>query len=505
VSWRNTLILLAVAALLGAGIWWSNREQAQTQEAEEQAKRLFGDIDAAAVEWVSLATSDGQAVRLARRDGAWRVVEPVDFPADAAAADAIANALASLASEAVIEEPQPPAVYGLADGATVVRFGAAGAEHELRVGKKTPVGANSYAATGAGEGAKVYTIATFKTAAFDKPIDDLRERRPLRFEREDVTRIEAEWTGGRAVVEKQGGAWKLVEPFAADADENAVETLLSDLVFLRAAGFVDQPPPPAEVGLDAPQYRVVLTGTAEEGKQAPRWELAIGGVIEANARAGKAAEPALYKIPEDRFQKLPKQVDAFRFKQLAEFVASDAERFELVFHDTAAADATNVVTIVGKRTESGWETEPEPMAAGAAARLVAELARLEAAEIAADEVGAQELAGLGLAPPRAGIRVYGKAPEGGEEPVLADVQLGVQTADRVIARRADRPTIFRMDAAKAENVPVSLDAFRNRFVSKEAPEAEPQPMPEGMLEQVSPEALPDGLDPEDLAPAPEAP
>lgn len=501
-SWRNTLILLAVAALLGAGIWVSNREQARTQQAEEQAKRLFGELDAAAVEWVSLATSDGQAVRLARRDGAWRVVEPVDFPADAAAADAIANALASLASEAVIEDPQPPAVYGLADGAKLVRFGASGAEHELRVGKKTPVGANSYAATGAGEDAKVYTIGTFKTAAFDKAIDDLRERRPLRFEREDVTRIEAEWTGGRAVVAKQGGAWKLVEPFAADADENAIETMLSDLVFLRASGFVDQPPPPAEVGLDAPQYRVVLTGTAEEGQDAPRWELAIGGVVEANARAGKAAEPALYKIPEDRFQKLPKTVDAFRFKQLAGFVASDAERFELVFHDTAATDTTSVVTIVGRRTESGWETEPEPMAAGAAARLVAELARLEAAEIAADEVGKQELAGLGLAPPHAGIRVYGKAPEGGEEPVLADLQLGVQKGDRVIAKRADRPTIFRMDAAKAEQVPVSLEAFRNRFVSKETPEAQAQPMPEDMLEQAPLEALPDGLDPEDLAPAP---
>jgi hypothetical protein len=257
------------------------------------------------------------------------------------------------------------------------------------------------------------------------------------------------------------------------------------------------------VGLDRPEYRVVLSGTAEEGQEAPRWELAIGSVIDANARAGRAAEPALYKIPEDRFQKLPKKVEAFRFKQLSSYVASDAERFELVFHDLAAAEqgASHVVTITGSRTEEGWETEPEPMAAGLASRLVAELARLEAADIAAEEVGPQELAGLGLSPPRAAIRILGATPEGGgEPPVLADVQLGVQDGDRIVARRADRTTIFRLDADRSEHIPVSLEAFRNRFVSKEPPtdEAAPADAPapeaaapfaeEGPLDEASPEA-----------------
>jgi hypothetical protein len=489
VSWRNTLILLAVAALLGAGIWLSNRRQAEEQETEAQAKRLFGALEAGQVEWVALTTSDGREVRLARQDGAWRMTEPVDFPADPTSADGIAGALATLTSEAVIDEPQPPAVYGLDEGVRLVRFAANGQEHELRIGKKTPVGANSYAATGTGDDAKVYTVATFKTSAFDKALDDLRERRPLRFEREDVTRIEAEWTGGRAVVEKQDGRWRLVEPFAGEADETTIETLLSDLAFLRAAGFVDEPPPPAEVGLERPEYRVVLLGTAAEGEERPRWELAIGGVVKPNARAGKAAEPQLYEIPEDRFQKLPKKVEAFRFKQLSNYVASDAERFELIFPDLAAAKegASDVITITGTRTEDGWDTKPEPMAAGAAARLVAELAQLDAVDIAADEVGPQELVGLGLSPPHATIRVYGKAPDAaaegtaegqGEAPLLADLQLGVQDGNRVIARRADRSIIFRMDAAKAEEIPVSLEAFRNRFVSKEPPPGDAAAPPE---------------------------
>jgi hypothetical protein len=475
VSWRSTGILLAVAIALGAAIWLSNRREAETLEATEHAKRLFGELEAAQVEWIELTASDGRDARLERRAGAWWVAEPVEFPADATAADAMATALATMASEAVFDEPQPLAVYGLGDDARVVRFGADGEEHELRVGKKTPVGANSYAATTAADGSPVYTVATFKTSSFDKPLDDLRERRPLRFERGDVTRIDVEWTGGGAVVEQRDGAWKLVAPIEGDADENTIETLLSDLVFLRAAGFVDEPPPADEVGLDAPEYRVVLTGKADEGEEPPRWELAIGGVIELNARAGKAAEDALYKIPEDLFQKLPKRVDAFRFKQLSHYVASDAERFELVFRDPATQEqgSTDVVTITGTRTESGWETTPEPMAAGLASRMIAEMARLDAVDIAADEVGPEELAGLGLSPARAVIRIFGKPTEdGAEAPILAEVQLGVQQGDRVIAKRPDRPTVFRLDAARAEHIPVQLEAFRNRFVSEELPEGE---------------------------------
>jgi hypothetical protein len=135
------------------------------------------------------------------------------------------------------------------------------------------------------------------------------------------------------------------------------------------------------------------------------------------------------------------------------------------------------------------------MSAGSEARLVAELARLNAAEIAAEAVGPRELEGLGLAPPRAALRVYGKPPEeGGTAPVLADVQLGVQKGDRILAKRADRDTIFRVDAALAEHVPVSLEAYRNRFVSKEEPDTGTPGAPDGAV-----------LDPETLDGLPEAP
>jgi hypothetical protein len=108
-----------------------------------------------------------------------------------------------------------------------------------------------------------------------------------------------------------------------------------------------------------------------------------------------------------------------------------------------------------------------------ASRLVAELARLSAVDIAAEKMGAAELAAVGLDPPRATVRILGKAPEGGgEAPELAKVIFGVEKGETIFAQVPGRETVYRVSSKLAEQVPISLEAFRNRFVAEEAPPGE---------------------------------
>ena len=495
---RNTGILFLVAVLLGVAVWYSNRDEAEKKEAEAQAKLLFGDLAAESVEWIELRTTDGQDARLERVDGAWRVAKPIAFPADPSTADGLASALVGVTSESVIEDAQGADVYGLGASSPVVRFRAAGADRELRRGKKTPIGANNYVSTGAGP---VYTAASFRVTSFDKSLDDLRERRPLRFDRSGVARIEATWIDGGVVLDKKDGQWRLVAPIDTEADPEAVETLLSDLVFLRASGFVDAPPPDKETGLAAPQYRVVLTDAPQDGKEPMRHELQIGGVLEDTLRVARGAESALYKIPNERFDKLPKTVAAFRWKSLANFVATDAQRFEITYSDSSAQGASQAVTITGENSDAGWTTKPEAMDPERASRLVAELARLSAVDIAAEKMGASELAGVGLDPPRTTVRVLGKAPaDGGDAPELAKVIFGVEKGDSIFAQVPGRDTVYRVAGTLAQYVPISLEAFRNRFVQPEAPAAEaaPSAAPPPMLEMGGESGMPDPADTDEV-------
>jgi hypothetical protein len=472
---RTTAILLAVAVALGAFVYFYEiRGGEARKEAEARAKRLFPGVEADAVDALAFRTSDARDVRLERREGAWRVVEPVDFPADAATVDGLARGLAELASEGVIEEPQAAEVYGLGGDTKRVRFRAGGQERELRIGKRAPVGGQTYAA--AGEDARVYTVPSYRVTGFEKALPDLRERLVLRFDQPAIRRIEARWPpDGRVVLAREGeGPWRLLEPLEGEADAETVDGLLSDLRFLRASEFLDDPPPAARAALERPEFEVRLEAEPpSEGAGAPVFELRLGGLHDGGRVVASSQESILYTVPPERLQDLPRELTAYRYKELAEFPILDAQTVELAFRVPAENQAEAVVIRL-ERGEAGWTSSPEMMQPGRAARLVSELSRLEARDIVADRLEAAELEALGLAPPQTVVRVLGKPAEaGGEAPELAEVELGVLDPERGIAARTpERETVYRLDPALAEHVPVSLEAFRERFRSEE--EAKPE-------------------------------
>ena len=495
---RTTAILFVLALALGSFVWFYEIEGEEgRQESEARQQRLFPDVEAGAVEWIELRTSDERDVRIERRAEGWELVEPLLFPADSFAVDGVASALAELASESVYEQPQAPAAYGL-DDAAEIRFNAAGAEHGLRTGDATPLGSNSYASV-SGESA-VYTVASTGVNAVRKSFDDLRDKRILAFDAETVQRFSASWPDGRVTLARDGGEWRLESPLEAEADADTARDLLSSLSFLRADSFADQPPPDDQSGLDAPAFAVTLElvagGTAEDvGGQgaesasgAPRvLELRIGSAEADGSRYVRAGRPTLYMIPAQRLDDLPRTVSAYRFKQLASFQSNAARRLELVYH--AVGDgASEAVTITAIAGDTGWSSSPESIEPDKLRRLVEELSRLEASDVLAEEMGPDELLELGLEPPKLLLAVYGEEPEGGEAPLLAQLRLGVlRGSDGVVAQRVDRPTVFSIGYEATEHIPVSLEALRNHFLA--GPDAA-----EGVIEAERPVVDPEALE-----------
>ena len=479
---RTSAILLIVALALGAFVYFYEigGEDAR-REAEEQARRLFPAVEQDAIEWIALTTREGAEARLERREGAWHLVQPVTFPADRFAADGMAANLAGLVSETQLENPQPLEEYDLGDAARVVRFSAGGEARALLLGKQTPVGANSYAKAGASDA--VYTVQTYKAQSFDKALDDLREKRILDFDTAAIQRVEARWPEGRVVLERTAGGddgaaaegeqgdWRLVSPLETRADDVVVDDLLSDLSFLRAVGFVDEPPGDAEAGLAPPSFEVILTPEAEGGAEVASVRLAVGGLHGEDERLVRGAYTSLYTIAADRLDDFPREVVAYRFKQLSRFDIVDARQLDLFFQP----EVGDPVVVTAIRGDAGWSASPEAVAPETLVRLVSELSRLRAADIVADEVGAQELRDLGLSPPNVILSVFGEAPpedaetaEPGVAAKLAEVHIGGSYGpDGVVARAAGDPIVYRLDYELAEHIPISLEAFRNRFAEGE--------------------------------------
>lgn len=481
---RTTGILVLVAAALGAFIYFYEIQGGDARrEAEEREKRLFTGVEPADIGWIELAPGGVSAAKIERREGKWQLVSPLDFPGDAVAADSLASTLATLASESTLEGPGPPEEYGLGDGARVVRFGVKDQQHELRLGKDAPVGQGTYASTGSGA---VYTVARYKASSFDKSPDDLREKRVLDFDREAIRRIEASWPGGKVVLVREGepAAWKIVEPIQGRADEEQVETLLEDLASLRADGFVDAPPSDAEAGLAPPAFAIALESPGEGEGAAPRVvRFAIGAEREGEHRIARGAQPSLYLVPKARLDSMPRDLAAWRWKQVARFDMTEAHAADFFFQ----AASGDPVVIHAERGENGWTSSPEAFAEGKLEIALAELSHLRAEGIESDAPDESSLRKRGLAPPNAVITVFGARPEGekageGESPpplpVLAEVQVGdIEGSEWIAARAAGDPTLYKLAHGFAEQVPVSLDAFRNRFRAEEKPAAPPAEEP----------------------------
>ncbi len=480
---RTTAVLFLVAAALGAFVWFYEiRGETAREDAEQRAKQLFPEIEAEAVDSITLTTRDGVRARFERRDPGWQVVEPLGFPGDEFALDAMASALAKLSSEAVYEDPQAPEVYGLDAEERELRFEAAGEEYGLRVGDKTPVGSNSYAAI-VGE-APVYTVPSWRANALRKSFDDLRDKRILHFDAASIAKLTVRWPEGGVSLERGEEGWRLTHPIEGPADEETVDGLLSNLAFLRATGFSDDPPSDRESGLERPEFAAELEiAAADEGEEPRRLRLAVGRLQKEGWRLVRAGEPSLYRITGERLADFPRDLVAYRFKQLARFAPLEARRLELVFRPEQGES----VTITATRGEDGWQAGPEPMARERIRALVDELSKLRAEGILADSAGPDELRQLELEPPNLALSVYGDAQDASEP--LARVRIGVFRGDRgIVAQSVGDPVIYLLEDALAEHIPVSLEAFRNRFLAEEE---EPPPELEEAFEL---EGLPPGED-----------
>lgn len=486
---RSTGLLLLVALGLGAFLYFYELggEDAR-RESAERAKRLFPDLDEQPVEWIALRTRDGVDARFELHEGEWQLVEPIRFPADSAL-EQLAGALARMTSESIFEQPQPDVEYGLDDeNARIVRFGGEGGERELRFGADTPIGSEVYARTG--DSPSVYTLARYRVTAFERNLVELREKKILDFDRSAVQEIEASWPGGRVRLAREApersegegeeevpvqiARWRLRAPLDARADDEAIDRLLSTLAYLRADDFVDEPGAEQRDALDPPDFEVVLRSEAGSRR------LALSRPSADGLRRWVRAEAAtLFAIGADRITDFPRETVAYRYRRLSDFPPADARQLDFYFQ----SEDGDPVAIHAERGAEGWTSEPERFAPGKLAGIVSQLSRLSARDILAESMGASELAELGLSPPFAILSVLGDpAPSGEGEGVdaprasrLVELHLGRVGVEGIAARAVGNPVIYRLAPEAAEHLPVSLEAFRNRFRADEVREEEQPP------------------------------
>jgi len=268
---NTTLVLLALVLLLGAFIWFVERDAYTSEQKRSMAGRALR-LEASRVDYVRFRT-DTLDLACKKDDGLWYVIRPVRVRADAGEIDRILFGLESLekADLVPLREMKKKGLtlrdYGLETPQLRFSLKDDAGSRTFFVGHKTPLGNQVYVQE---KDRKAVLVAEARLLDLvPASLDALRDHKLFTGTRYEVERLEVRGPSGfmqfsRAV----DGQWKLQQPVATGADPGAVRSLLDLLYNARIERFIaDTLSDPAAYGLDDSASRVSLWTEGKELEQ----------------------------------------------------------------------------------------------------------------------------------------------------------------------------------------------------------------------------------------------
>jgi len=436
----STLAMVLVLAGLAGYIYFvDNKRPADQAEVKEKA---FGEVSSDDIEEVRIALADGEAARLTKSEGTWKLVDPTAADADSAEIGSITSSLSSLDIERVVDEKAGDlAQYGLGPPRIDVSFKVKGQSADRRIlfGDKTTTGGDLYAKLS--DSPRVFLVSSYLESTFRKDPFSLRDKTILKIDRSKVDGFTA--SSGTTVLEftKTGSDWRLVKPIAARADFGAVEGAIERLATANMQGItVDESSDLKPYGLDKPG----TTMTVRSGSSSAT--LTLGRTENAVVFAKDASRPMVFTVAPTLREDVVKDVGEFRRKDVFDFRSFTASRVEFTRGaDVVAFERTKTKDKDGKDVD-GW-TDAKGAAADAmkVEELLTKVSGLRASSFEATAPAALKTPVVSIAAQFDGRR--------------ETVTIGRAGTDAFAARQ-DEPGAAKLDTAALDEALKALDALK---------------------------------------------
>jgi len=302
---RSFLFLLAIAAVLGGYVWFVEMKRDPDASTEAPREKLFT-TDAAAIQEVRLTNDTGEQSTLRKAaEGRWSLVELPGAQVDETEAGNIATGFASLEVSRVVDE-QPPSLaeYGLERPRITASFtDAAGKQHTLLIGNKTPAGGDLYAKLA--DSPRVFLIGAWLEETFNRSRFDLRDKRVLTFASDAVGSLALTSGNRTTILVRRSGAWTMTAPSEGPADDAAVDALVGRLASEKMLSIVDDPAA-VDTGLARPSGSVAITAGPT------RAVLELGGPAgEGRVYARGSSRDLVFTVDASLLDEIRKSPDAF--------------------------------------------------------------------------------------------------------------------------------------------------------------------------------------------------
>jgi Domain of unknown function (DUF4340) len=322
----KTLITIVILAGLWFGFnYYNKRKAAETAKTAEKPKELLLPVKKHQVQSFSITPRTGGAFTVKREGGTWEISEPRALPADQNAISTYVDDLVGASVNSVADEhPANLKDFGLDPPATTVNVSTNGkpANFTLLVGDSTPTGDAIYAQVAGNP--RVITMSGYGKSPLDKSLFDLRDKRAMTLDNDQIDRLEVTTKGKTYLLTKNpDGVWDLVLPPAVRADTFGVQNLLSEFQALPMVAILQEDKKnPAKYGFDKPTLTVKVTSPA--GAQT----IVVGKKDGSNYDAMNSALDPVFTLGSDfvpRFQIDPSSLRDKSFFSFSDFDAKNVD------------------------------------------------------------------------------------------------------------------------------------------------------------------------------------
>lgn len=328
-KFRGLLVSVALLAVLGGLLYWSNRKQkgADAKPAADSGPKILA-IPEDQIREVRIQKTGGENTLLRKGDdGKWQIVEPKPARADQDSVSSLVSTLSSLSADKLVEDKAADlAAYGFNQPALTVKVTKKdGKVDDLIIGDDVPTGSGSYARLGSD--ARVFTVAGYTKTNLDKSANDLRDKRLLTFDTEKLTRVDLQAKGQDLEFGKNNqNDWQILKPKPMRADGSQVEELVRKLkdAKMDSGGSGDDAKKAAAAFAGAARVALVTVSDAGGNQQ-----LEVRKDKDKNYYAKSSVLEGVYKIGSELGDGMDKKPEDFRNKKLFDFGWTDPDKVEV--------------------------------------------------------------------------------------------------------------------------------------------------------------------------------
>jgi hypothetical protein len=336
-KFKTNLVIGAIFLGLLAFVYFYEVKGGEKRRQEaEKSKQLLDFEDSEATRLV-IDRGDTTVV-LEKAGGDWKLTAPVRDRADQEAVERYLRNLRETEREKVIAD----SAAASGDGKVAARYGLdeprlkvlleteGGVRDTVLLGSDSPTDRYTYAQQ-RGANPEIFAMRAWRFDNLDKGAFDLRDRRVLAFDKDEVVEVRRERQGERAILVKEEGQWHLRQPLEARADKDEVDGLLNQIKNAQIEAFVAESADQetlAEYGLQGPAWLELslLVGADRAEKR-----LSLGRQEEKGRfYARDASRSQVFSVDSTLAQKLAKGIEELRDKKPLRFARDRVARIELV-------------------------------------------------------------------------------------------------------------------------------------------------------------------------------